>query len=368
MKKVLILANGTSTLLFREELLAELVHQGYELYISTTKDDKNEYFKSMGATIIETEIDRRGVNPIKDLKLLLFYRKLLKQIRPDVVLSFTIKPNIYGGWCCGRAKIPFFPTITGLGTSANTKKWLKIITIMLYRQGLKKAIKVFCQNTTNRDFFQKNRIIGENIVLVPGSGVNLDRYSLQEYPEDDGTVRFLFVGRIMKEKGVDELLEAAKRLQTKYTQLVIDMVGGCDAEYQGHWNTENLPSSLHYQGKTDKVVSFHQSHHAAILPTYHEGMANALLEAAACGRPVLASKIHGCLETFEEGISGIGFNVKDVDDLCRAIEDFIRLPYKEKKQMGLNGRQKMEKEFDRKKVVAAYMSEINDVIKNIKQK
>jgi galacturonosyltransferase len=170
----------------------------------------------------------------------------------------------------------------------------------------------------------------------------------------------------MKAKGIDELLEAIERVKNKYSNVQLDIVGFCEEDYSDKLKEYEKQEFIKYHGQQDDIHTFIKDCHALVLPTYHEGMANVLLEAASTGRPVLASNIPGCKETFDEGVSGLGFEVKNVDSLVKAIIKFIDLPYEEKKAMGIAGRKKMEREFDRNIVVNAYLEEINRVIKNYK--
>jgi galacturonosyltransferase len=191
--------------------------------------------------------------------------------------------------------------------------------------------------------------------------VNLDRYPLEKYPEDDKIIKFLFIGRIMKAKGIDELLEAAQRVKKIYTNTKFHLIGGAEEDYSRQLSDMENKGIVKYYGQQDNVRQFIKNAHVVILPSHHEGMANVLLEAAATGRPVLASNVPGCKETFDEGISGFGFEVKNVDSLVRAIIKFINLPYDKKKAMGLAGRHKMEKEYDRRIVINSYLEEINKI-------
>lgn len=364
--KILILSNfGMGLYKFRIELLEELINRKFDVYVSLPNDEYVPKLEAIGCKVIDTHLDRRGANPIKDLKLILFYIKTIKHIKPDVVLTYTIKPNIYGGIACQLTKTPYIANITGLGTAIEKQGLMRRITITLYRIGLRKASCVFFQNKPNRQLFLDENIIWNKARnrtrLIPGSGVNLEYHKFEQYP-DDGQVRFLFIGRIMKAKGIFELLEAAKRVSQRYSNVQFDLIGPCEEDFTKELTELNEHNVIKYHGLQHDVHSYIKNAHATILPSYHEGTANVLLESAATGRPVLASNVTGCIETFDEGISGLSFEVKSVDSLVDAITKFIHLPYAEKKRMGYAGRIKMEKEFDRRLVVNAYIEEINQVI------
>jgi glycosyltransferase involved in cell wall biosynthesis len=358
--KILVLANfGMGLYNFRKELLEELIRQDNEVYISLPDDNYVPKLKKIGCKFIDTHLERRGTNPFTDFKLLLDYIGIIKRIKPDVVLTYTIKPNVYGGIACAITKTPFITNITGLGTSVENKGLIQKITLMLYKLGLKKASCVFFQNQTNQKFFKDNRIVKSKARLIPGSGVNLEQYKFEEYPMRDEKVRFLFIGRIMKAKGIEELLEAVKLVKMNYPNVQFDLIGGTEENYNEKIDKLERQGIINYHGQQNNVHSFIKKSHATILPSYHEGLANVLLESASSGRPVLASRVPGCTETYEDGLTGFGFEAMNVDSLVKAIAKFIDLPYDQKKEMGISGRRKMENEFDRNIVVNAYLQEIN---------
>lgn len=361
--KILVLANfGMGLYNFRKELLEELIKQGNEVYISLPDDEYVPKLKKIGCNFIDTYLERRGTNPVKDFKLLLDYTRIIRKIKPDVVLTYTIKPNVYGGIACAITKTPYITNITGLGTSVENKGIIQKVTLLLYKLGLNKASCVFFQNKTNRMFFKDNRIVESKTRLIPGSGVNLEQHRYEEYPMSDEVIRFLFIGRIMKAKGIEELLEAAKMVKAQYPNIQFHLIGGCEENYNEKLNELERQDVIKYHGQQDDVHSFIKKSHAIILPSYHEGLANVLLESASSGRPVLASRVPGCVETFEDGVTGISFEVRDVESLVKAVSRFINLSYEQKREMGMAGRRKMENEFDRNIVIKAYMDEIRMTI------
>jgi glycosyltransferase involved in cell wall biosynthesis len=360
--KILVLANfGMGLYNFRKELLEELINQNSEVYISLPNDEFVPKLVNLGCKFIETPLERRGTNPIKDIKLLFHYIKIIKLIKPDVILTYTIKPNVYGGFACRIAMTPYITNITGLGTSLENKGVIQKITLGLYRVGLKRASCIFFQNETNRKFFFDKNVVKSKTRILPGSGVNLAQHPLEEYPDNDEKDRFLFIGRMMKAKGVEELLQAAKTVKEKYPNAQFDLIGSCEENYYQQLAELNKSGIINYHGQQEDVHSFIKNSHATILPSYHEGTANVLLESASSGRPVLASRVPGCIETFDEDVSGFGFEVKSVESLVEAIIKFIKLPYEQKKAMGIAGRKKMENEYDRRIVINAYMNEINNL-------
>lgn len=372
--KILILANNDVGLYkFRKELIQELIHPGSVLElrqsnacsvcISLPDGEFIMALKEIGCKFVNTPIDRRGMNPVKDLKLLILYRSILKKIKPDVVLTYTIKPNIYGGILCGLMKIPYISNVTGLGTSIENENFMSKIILILYKLGLYSASTVFFQNKINKQVLEKKKIVKGKGVIIPGSGVNLAEHCFEEYPEEQQIIRFLFVGRIMRNKGIDEYLDCAEHIRKNYPDTVFSIVGAFDEKkYKTRIDELHKQKIIHYYGQQENVHSFIKEHHATVLPSYHEGLSNVLLESAASGRPVLASMVPGCVETFEDGVTGIGFAEKNSQSLIEAVEQFLKLSYEDKKRMGVKAREKIIKEFDRKSVIQFYLDAIDKAL------
>lgn len=363
MGKILILANNDVGLYkFRKELIEELLKE-HEVFISLPDGEFVKELVVLGCEFINTEISRRGTNPITDFRLMLNYKRILKRIKPDVVLTYTIKPNIYGGMMCRLAKVPYIPNITGLGTAVENAGVLQSITVILYKIALKNASCVFFQNEKNAEFINEKRIIKGRQKVIPGSGVNLNHYELLEYPNDD-EVSFLFISRIMKQKGIDQYLEAAEYVRRKYPFTQFHILGFCEEAYEEKLNEMHKKGTIQYHGMQNDIRSFHKRSNCTIHPTYYpEGMSNVLLESAACGRPIITTNRSGCKEIVDDGVNGYVVEQKNSQDLIKKIEGFIALRQAEKKQMGLAGRVKVEKEFDRQIVVDAYIEEIAKVMR-----
>jgi glycosyltransferase involved in cell wall biosynthesis len=360
---VLILTNfGMGLVKFRKELLETLLSQGHTLSVSFPDDSYSNEIRQMGIAFFETKVDRRGMNPLRDLSLVFSYFRLVTKIKPDMVLTYTIKPNIYGGTVCRFLRVPYLATITGLGTTFEKERLLKKVLTFLYRIGLKRARNVFFQNEENLTFFIANHVLSRHTKyeMVKGSGVNLNTYAFVPYPADADAMRFLYIGRIMKSKGIDEYIACAKTLKRKHANLVFEIIGFCEEDYQGILEVLHQQSVVVYHGVQYDVKPFIAQAHAIIQPSYSEGTSNVLLESLSMGRPVIASRIAGCMETFDEGISGLSFEPKNVDDLVKTVERFIQISHEDKARMGIAGRRKMENEYNRDEIVSRYMHHITN--------
>ena len=358
MSKILFLVNHATTLCnFRTELVDALRSDGHEIIISCPADPRLESFRQKGCDLRDISLSRHGTNPFRELRLIAAYKRLLKDVRPDAVLSFTIKPNIYGAIACRRYGIPILPNITGLGGALENGGIIRTVTLSLYRYAFRKTHTVFFQNTENLRFFQEHRILCGRHVLLPGSGVNLTRFTPLPSPSED-TVRFLFVGRMTAAKGIREYLEAAKRLQSTHPHTEFHMCGSCEDGYRPLLEQAVRDGVIHYHGEVSDVRPLLRDVHCVVLPSYHEGMANALLEAAASARPVIASDIPGCRETFDHGITGLSCQSRSAASLGETLEAFVSLPHEVKAAMGVAGRRKMESTFDRNLVIDAYRAEL----------
>ena len=349
--KILILANDDIGLYqFRKELIAELLKSN-EVYISLPNGSFIEPLTMLGCQFVDTPVERRGMNPLKDGKLFLSYWKLFKQVKPDLVITYTIKPNVYGGFAARLVGIPYAVNITGLGTAFQNDGFLRKLVTRMYKLGCKKARVVFFENAENQQIFIDGGIVKkEKTCLLNGAGVNLEHYRVLEYPADADT-RFLYVGRVMKEKGIGELFTAMRRLVSEGVKCSLDMVGYFDDDFEEKIKEAENEGWLHYHGYQKDVRPFIANCHCFVLPSWHEGMANTNLECAAIGRPVITSNIHGCMEAVEDGVTGFLCEKQNAESLYQVMKGFCALPMEERKNLGLSGRKRMEAVFDKRKVV-----------------
>ncbi|MCM1115558.1 MAG: glycosyltransferase family 4 protein [Clostridium sp.] len=349
--KILVAANFDVGLYkFRKELLQEMINKGHEVFISLPDGDLVKPLVDMGCTFIETDIDRRGVNPVTDLKLIKKYKNIVRSVKPDLVITYTIKPNLYMGLVCKRMKIPYAINITGLGTAFQNQGAVLKVFVTLYKFACKKAKTVIFENCGNMQVFKNYKIVNDaQCLLNNGAGVNLEEYKPCDYP-DGKSIRFLFIGRVMKEKGIDELFEAAKRIKSEYNDVSFDIIGPYEDDYSDIVMKLQEEGIINYYGYQEDVKPFIERAHCFVLPSWHEGMANTNLECGAIGRPIITSNIHGCMEAVNDK-SGFLVQPKNADDLYEKLKQFLDLPYEDKKRMGMEAHNHIAENFDKKDII-----------------
>ncbi len=350
--RILILANFSVGLYkFRKELIKHFLDDGNKVTIALPDGEFVSELQDMGCDFIHTPMERRGINPFRDLSLVFLYRRIVKSVKPDYVITYTVKPNIYGGIVCAHKRIPYIMNITGLGTAFQKKGFIRSLVTFMYKAAAKKARKIIFENSGNMSVFINKGITDKtHSVLNPGAGVNIEEYAFEAYPERD-EIRFLFIGRIMKEKGVDELFAAAEKIKKEYDDVYFDVVGPLEDDYKNRIDELTKRGIICYYGYRSDVKPFIKNASCFVLPSWHEGMANTNLESAAMGRPVITSNIHGCLEAVEDGVSGYLSQPHDADDLYQKLVAFISLPQEQKVLMGKASRMHIENNFDKKIVV-----------------
>lgn len=366
--KLMILANDETTIYnFRREIIRAFHEHGYEVILSLPEGEHTKELEDCGCKVVNTAVSRHGKNPLHDLQYMQTCRKLIRQYRPDIVLTYTVKPNIYGSLACQMEKVPYINNVTGLGTILQTDSKLARMILSLQKLAYKKSSCVFFQNTANRDALRQKGVISflTPTEILPGSGVNLALHSFVPMRPDDGTVKFIIVSRLRDDKGYREFFEAAERVKNDHPNTEFHVVGWYEEdEYKKRVEDLTRRGIIIYHGKQvqEEVHKLIASCDCVVLPSYHEGMANVLLEGAATGRPIIASNIPGCRESFDEGKSGFACEVKNADSLIAAMEKLIATPYMERVKMGECGRKKMEEQFDRSIVAKMYIERIEKII------
>lgn len=352
MSKILIVTNHSYMLYrFREELIRELCRE-HEVVLSMPFVGHEEDFLAMGIRCIPTQMERRRIRLREEWKLLSEYRALLRREKPDLVITYSIKPNIYAGLACSLAGIPYCANVQGLGTAFHRRGLSALVTV-LYRMGLAGARTVFFENQTDAQVFLDRGILPKcRIRVLPGAGVNLERCPCLPYP-DNRTVRFLYLGRIMKEKGVPELF-------TAFRQLHRELGGGVVLDLVGFYEDEECRREAHAlvregiavdHGFQPDPIPFYAQADCLVLPSHHEGMSNVLLEASAVGRPAITCDVSGCREAVEPEVTGFLCRPLDPQDLLQQLRRMAALPRQTRAEMGRRARERMEQRFDRRTVV-----------------
>ena len=353
--KILLLNNLISyTYNFRKEIIDALVTAGHEVVIVSENDDSEKLGElEKTCRFISVHFNGTGKNVFEELSLLNTYKRIVREEKPDFVFSFTIKMNLYGGLACRKYHVPYVPMITGLGELEKKGK-LRAVLMALHKMVMPYAEAVIFQNQDNLDFFDKHGIRYRNSVVLPGSGINLDKFQYREYPAGD-VIDFAFLGRIIKAKGVEEYFTAAEELASD--KLVFHAAGLINDEYKERVKDLVKRGKLIYDGVLSDSRNYLASSSCLVLPTFHpEGLSNAILEANAIGRPVICTARTGCKEIVTDGVNGFFCKEKDVADLKRVILRFASLSVSERAEMGRRGREIVEGRFDRKIVVRTYLS------------
>lgn len=368
----LLTNNDDDVYCFRKELIEEITVAGYEMLISCPYGEKFELMNHVEYIYDNPIIDRRGTNIIADLKLFIHYFLLFAKNKPSVVLTYTAKPNVYAGIAAYLLRIPVISNVTGFGSVLNEGGFIQKLVMSLFKFSFRRSACVMFQNSTNMKLAEESGMVKGEHKLIPGSGVNTERYPLQPYPDGgDGKsgekVVFNYIGRILHDKGVDDYIEAAKRIKSEYPNTEFNMLGfiePTEMHYEKLLSELGEKNIVKYRGSQKDIKPFVAASHATIHPsTYGEGMSNVLLESASSGRPIISTDNPGCMETFIDGETGFIYHGGDVDALCTQIKKFLALPNDERKVMGEKGRKYIKSNFSRQKVTDAYLEKINSLCK-----
>lgn len=369
----LLTNNDDDIYCFRKELIEDIIDAGYEMLISCPDGEKFELMKHIEYRYDNPDIDRRGTNIVADFKLFLHYFRLFVKNKPSVVLTYTAKPNVYAGIAAYLLGIPCISNVTGFGSVLNASGFKQKIIMSLFRFSFRRSTCVMFQNSTNMKLAEESGMVKGEHKLIPGSGVNTERYPLQPYPDggngkDGEKIVFNYIGRIMHDKGVDDYIEAAKRIKAEYPNTEFNMLGFIEPTEKHYYESDlydlEEKDIIRYRGSLKDVKPFIAASHATIHPsTYGEGMSNVLLESASSGRPIISTDNPGCMETFVDGETGFIYHGGDVDALCERIKKFLSLPNEERKAMGEKGREYIKNNFSRDIVIKAYLEKINSLCK-----
>jgi glycosyltransferase involved in cell wall biosynthesis len=352
---------------FRRPLVEALTGDGHQITVLAPPDDAVSDLERIGCRMPPLEMSVKGLNPLKDLKLQRRFGRIFREERPDAVLSYTIKNNIFGARAAKSAGVPFLPNVTGLGTAFLSGRILQTVTEQLYRRSFANLPIVFFQNSDDRDLFLDRRLVrADQARVLPGSGIDLDRFAPVPMPLAEEPPVFLMIARLLRDKGVVEFVEAARRVKALCPQVRFQLLGALGSENRSAidrltieaWVTEGV---VEYLGTTADVRPAITAASCVVLPSYREGAPRTLIEAAAMARPVIATDVPGCRAVVDREVSGFLCEARSAESLAAAIERFLDLSREAQRAMGAAGRAKMEREYDQALVVDAYRAAL-DVI------
>ncbi|MCI5538536.1 MAG: glycosyltransferase family 4 protein [Oscillospiraceae bacterium] len=367
----LVTNNDDDVYCFRKEIIDSLIKNGYSVLISCPYGEKLKLIDDIEYIYDDPVIDRRGTSVTADAKLFFHYMSVLKKYRPDVVLTYTVKPNVYCGIASHFLKIPVISNVTGFGSVLQKSGMIRKFIMTLFKISFRRSECVMFQNSTNMRLAEESGMVKGDRLLIPGSGVNTDRFPFIKYPDggdgiNGGKVVFNYIGRILKEKGVDVYIEAAKRIKKKYPNTEFNMLGfiePTEIHYEKELKELEKDGIIRYFGSQKDVRPFIALSHATIHPSmYGEGMSNVLLESASSGRPVITTDNPGCRETFIDSETGLLFKGGDADSLCNIIERFLSMPNEARAEMGARGREYIKSNFSRDIVADAYLKKIGEIL------
>jgi len=358
---------------FRASLIKVLIEEGFEVYALAPWDEYVERLEKLGCKHIHINIDNKGKNPFKEIFTIFDYYKIYKKLNPVVILNFTPKPNIYGSIAAKFLEIKCVNNIAGLGTAFINSGFLSKVVKILYRYSQKNVYRVFFQNSDDMEMFISSNIVKEDQAdLLPGSGVELDKFKPQNAQQNGNGVRFVLIARLIWDKGVGEFAGAAEIVKKQYPDAEFDLIGHIDnnnpsavsEEKIKEWESNDI---LKWHGRQDDVRPFIAKADCVVLPSYYrEGTPRTLLEAASMAKPLIAADTIGCREPVEDGITGFLCMPKDANDLAEKMIKIIEMSHDDRVKMGKRGRKKMEAEYDSNIVINKYLEIIQKSIKQSK--
>ena len=364
MKIFFVLNSAWNAENFRKNLILSFIKPDNDVYILSPEGNELIFFKKKGCRIIEYPLNRKSLNPFKELYSFLFIFKSFMKIRPDVTFSFTVKPNIYCGLITKAYKgTKFFPNISGLGSSFLGKERVLYLIKFLYKIAVKNAQVIFFQNNFDLKFFRDLNIIGpqNKCRVLPGSGINVKDYHYEEGVSP--AKNFLFIGRLIADKGINEFINVVK-LYSENHELKFSIIGEIDKGNPSSLTLKDIKKfneirNLEYLGFQTDVSSHIKKSYCIVLPSYREGTSRVLLEAGACGRPAIASNVPGCNNVIKDGINGLLCEPKSHESLLKSIQKLSNISSKKYIEMSRSARKNIEDNFDESIVIFNYHDVIN---------
>ncbi|WPZ31547.1 glycosyltransferase family 4 protein (plasmid) [Sulfitobacter sp. OXR-159] len=345
---------------FRRPVVKALLEAGHRVTILAPEGERVEDLLAMGCRFVPLEMNVKGLNPLHDYRLMQRFKRIFRTEAPDVVLSYTIKNNLFGAMAARACGIPFIPNVTGLGTAFLSGGALQRLAEFLYRRAFRGLKTVFFQNTDDRNLFIVRQLVtAEQATILPGSGIDLEDFPAAPYPAGENETRFLLIARLLRDKGIHEYIDAARRLKVKGIPARFQLLGAADSENRTAISRETLAvweaeGVVEYLGTTSDVRPHIAQAHCIVLPSYREGAPRTLIEAASMARPLIATDVPGCRSVVENGNNGYLCTAKSGESLAEVCQRFVDLPETAKRSMGQAARKKMVAEFDQAIVVDAY--------------
>jgi len=368
MKVAIVLNTSWNIFNFRLNFVKALLAKGYEVHTIAPHDNYTQHLEALGCVHHDVKMDSRGANPIKDIALTFELWGIYRKLRPDIILHYTIKPNVYGTLAASMLKIPTINNVCGLGTVFLKNNLVSAVAVALYKFAFRFPKKVFFQNSDDLALFLEKKLVpAKSADLIPGSGIDLSHFQPMEFKRND-SFTFLLISRLITDKGILEYIEAVKSLKRKGVNARFQLLGAKDPEHKrgiqlpviDEWIQSN---TIEYLGTTDDVRKFIKEADCIVLPSYREGTPRTLLEAASSSKPIVATDVPGCHNVVIDNYNGLLCKLKDVDDLALKMEQMILLDDNTIKKFGENGRKKIEFEFDENLVISKYLQEISSVQK-----
>jgi glycosyltransferase involved in cell wall biosynthesis len=353
---------------FRAGLIRGLQEAGYRVVALAPRDPWSDRLAGLGVEFHPIEMDRKGLSPVGDLRLLGRYRRALRRLRPDAFLAYTAKPNVWGSLAAQSLGIPVLNNVSGLGTAFIRGGWLGRLVASLYRLAFRRSATIFFQNEEDRDLFVSRRIVAaEKARLLPGSGIDTARFSPAAAAPEGRPFAFLMIARLLRDKGVGEYVEAARRVRKDWPETRFRLLGFLDADNRTAFSRSQLEAwvaegLIDYLGASDDVRPAIADADCVVLPSYREGLPRTLLEAAAMGKPLIATDVPGCRQIVRHEVDGLLCRARDAGSLAAAMIGMLRSPAERRAEWGRAARTIVEAEYDEKIVVERYLAALGEAL------
>jgi glycosyltransferase involved in cell wall biosynthesis len=365
MKIAIVLNTSWNIFNFRMNFVKTLIAEGYEVHTIAPEDEYTKYLIEANCHHHKVTMDSRGANPVKDSLLILELMMIYRKIRPDIILHYTIKPNVYGTLAASILRIPVINNVCGLGTVFLKNNIVSAIAILLYKFSFRFASKVFFQNPDDLNLFIEKRLVSEKRVdLLPGSGIDLSRFQPVAFKRNE-KFTFLLISRLITDKGVLEYIDAIKKLKSTGINARFQILGAMDPKHKRGIKTNVIrqwidDKVIEYMGTTDDVRQFIQNADCIVLPSYREGTPRTLLEAASSSKPIIATDVPGCNHVVTDNHNGLLCKLRDADDLAQKMKEMTEFQDDQLLSFGKNSRIKMEAEYDESIVINKYLAALKE--------